>query len=92
MLPRLAANEKGFVQVGDFEFRLFDNVSQIYRFKLMFCCFDEKRSVELELKLNSSTNVDDEFRQAQLAQNPMLAVVLFKQTSSSYEYNCLKLK
>jgi hypothetical protein len=45
-------NVQGFVQVGDFEFRLLDNVSQIYRFKLMICCFDEQRSVELGLKLN----------------------------------------
>jgi hypothetical protein len=48
----LATNVQGFVQVGNFEFRLLVNVSQIYRFKLMIYCFDEQRSVELVLKLN----------------------------------------
>jgi len=38
------------------EFRLLVNVSQIYRFKLMIYSFAQQRSVELELKLNSSTN------------------------------------
>jgi len=38
----------------------------------MFYSFAQKNSVELELKLNSSTNDDGEFRLAQLAQNPML--------------------
>ena len=73
---KIVAYVQGFVQVGDFEFRLLVNVSQIYRFKLMFYSFAQQRSVELELKLNSSTNVDGEFRLAQLAQNPMLAVVI----------------
>jgi hypothetical protein len=49
---RIATNVQGFVQVGDFEFRLLDNVSQIYRFMLMICCFDEQRYVELGLKQN----------------------------------------
>jgi hypothetical protein len=56
------------------EFRLLINVSQIYRFKLMIYSFAQYRSVELELKLNSSTNVDGEFRQATLAQNLLLGV------------------
>jgi len=68
---KVAHNVQGFVQVGELEFRLLVNVSQIYRFMLMFYSFAQYRSVELELKLNSSTNVDGEFRQAQLAQNPM---------------------
>jgi hypothetical protein len=36
---KLAANEKGFVQVGDFEFRLLVNVSQIFILssKLVVC-------------------------------------------------------
>ena len=72
----MVANVQGFVQVGDFEFRLLDNVSQIYRFKLMIYCFDDKRYAELGLKLNISTNVDGEFRLAQLAQNPMLCAAL----------------
>jgi hypothetical protein len=48
----VAHNVQGFVQVGDFEFRLLVNVSQIYRVKLMLCYYDEQRSVELGLKLN----------------------------------------
>jgi len=39
----------------------------------MLYSFAQYRSVELELKQNSSTKVDGEFRQAQLAQNLMLA-------------------
>jgi hypothetical protein len=35
----LVHNVQGFVQVGDFEFRLLVNVSQMYRFKLMFYSF-----------------------------------------------------
>jgi hypothetical protein len=54
----MTPNVQGFVQVGDFEFRLLVNVSQIYRLMLMFSCFDEQRFVEMELKLNSSTNVE----------------------------------
>jgi hypothetical protein len=59
------------------EFRLLGNVSQIYRFKLMFYSFAQYRSVKLKLKLNSSTKVDGEIRQATLAQKPMLCVALF---------------
>jgi len=58
MSKSITANVQGFVQVGDFEFRLLENVSQIYGFKLMICCFDEQRSVELELKLNWKTKVE----------------------------------
>jgi len=32
-------NVQGFVQVGELAFRLLDNVSQIYRFKLMIYSF-----------------------------------------------------
>jgi hypothetical protein len=35
----IATNVQGFVQVGDFEFRLLVNVSQIYKFKLMIYSF-----------------------------------------------------
>jgi hypothetical protein len=35
----MAYNVQGFVQVGDFEFRLLVNVSQIYKFKLMIYSF-----------------------------------------------------
>jgi hypothetical protein len=48
----MTPNVLGFVQVGVFEFRLLENVSQIYRFKLMVSFLDEKRSVELGLKPN----------------------------------------
>lgn len=48
----LAGIVQGFVQVGDLEFRLLVNVSQIYRFKLMIYSFAQQRSVELGLKLN----------------------------------------
>jgi len=58
-------------------FRLLVNVSQIYREKLMFYSFAQYRSVELELKLNSSTNVDGEVRLAQLAQNLLLPAGVF---------------
>jgi hypothetical protein len=61
------------------EFRLLVNVSQIYRFKLRFYSFAQLRFVELELKLNSSTKDDGEIRQATLAQNPMLHVVVLCQ-------------
>jgi hypothetical protein len=45
----------------------------------MVSYFDEKRSVEQGLKLNSSTKVDGEFRLAQLAQNPLLHAVFLNQ-------------
>jgi len=35
----MAHNVQGFVQVGELAFRLLVNVSQIYRFKLMFYSF-----------------------------------------------------
>jgi hypothetical protein len=38
---KVVVNVQGFVQVGNFEFRLLDNVSQIYKFKLMISCLDE---------------------------------------------------
>jgi len=50
----------------------------------MFYCIDEKRSVELGLNLNSSTKVDGEIRQAQLAQNPMLAADFLSQSQTSF--------
>jgi hypothetical protein len=59
------------------EFSLLVNVSQIYRLKLMFYSFAQPNSVKLELKLKSSTKVDGEFRQATLAQNLLLAAVLY---------------
>jgi hypothetical protein len=60
----IGANVQGFVQVGDIDFRLLAKVSQMFRFKLMFYSFAQYRFVKLELKLNSSTYVDGEFRQA----------------------------
>jgi hypothetical protein len=50
----------------------------------MIYSFAQKRSVELELKLNSSTKVDGEIRQATLAQNPMLPAALFYEAQSSH--------
>jgi hypothetical protein len=41
LVGKIATNVQGFVQVGDFEFRLLDNVSQIYRFMLMIYYFAE---------------------------------------------------